>query len=232
MNLYKRIIKNIIDDYRQWQKDEDNDCYTFEIVNLSREKVSIFEDFDVSRDYTINNPKFMDRNFLKSRLYVTKTAKKCPLAIDEDKVVDWLFKYLPKHIYLTLEHIIIIYDEDEDFNEVSEKINSELLEEHDFPDGRTLGITWLTANSVVVSLKAIEEQTKEMVKDGLLYDDEERDCYNYGFVTTLIHELRHLAQQNPYLPEDVLQQEDEDEEEDAEMFARNFCDNHPLIALI
>ena len=95
----------------------------------------------------------------------------------------------------------------------------------------------------MAKIKTIEEKYQEMSERehilersgmwiGSTKEEEARDCYNYGFVTTIIHELRHLAQQNPYLPEDVLQQEDEDEEEDAEMFARNFCDDHPLIALI
>ena len=80
---------------------------------------------------------------------------------------------------------------------------------------------WYDACKVFVNIEEIIKVTKSMLEEGILYDYEVTDCINQGIIETLIHELRHLAQANPYLPEELLKQKGDDEE-DAEQYARTF----------
>ena len=48
---------------------------------------------------------------------------------------------------------------------------------------------------------------------------------------TLVHEIRHLAQANPYLSEELLNQNSNDEQ-DAEEYARRVVEEHPEYLII
>ena len=52
-----------------------------------------------------------------------------------------------------------------------------------------------------------------------------------GIVVTMLHEIRHAAQNNSYLPEEILDLISEDEEVDAEEYARNWFEQYPTYIL-
>lgn len=212
---FNMVVRSIINDVREE--------YDIEIEEVSHKAISVYDDIDgYSHRYTIHNVKYMDRKFIEDRLLITKSAENL---VNREAIISYVEK-LPKYIYCNLDKIIIINDgEDDDFEEVESVIGRDVLEMHDFPYEGQLGIMWSLANMVVISMDSIKEETEKMVEDGDLYDYEATDCINWGLCTTLVHELRHLAQNNPYLPAEILKQEG-DEEEDAENFANDFCNSH------
>ena len=135
---------------------------------------------------------------------------------------------------MTVSRIVFIYDDEADWDELfeDERIGN-LLEEQNFPDDGQLGITWATANICIVHVRNIVEGTQKLFETGQLYAWEKAGCINEGILTTIAHEIRHIAQNNPYLPENVLgQSPDDSDEDDAEAFAQNFLEEHSAYCLL
>ena len=103
---------------------------------------------------------------------------------------------------------------------------SELLEVHDLPVDN-LGVLWYTESIIVINLENIETGMNALVEEGLVFDWEISSFANHEILLTIIHEIRHLAQGNPYLSEDILNQKTDDET-DAENYAQTFLHDRPL----
>ena len=154
MDLFKRICSDIREDVKK--------ASNRDILSIEKETprfITIFDYMDeVDRFYTINNPKYMDRKFLQDKLVITNSVKRSrKYHIDTTKMLDWLYKNLPKEMWMTLNKIVII-NKDEDFDELYQKEDfSDLLEAHELPDDDNdlLGITWFSEDIVVISLKNI-----------------------------------------------------------------------------
>ena len=232
--LYKAIVKSVIEDVR---KDRKNEEIMLDIENISHREITVYdnlwdEDDPDGRTYTIANPDYMTKDVLRDKLIIPKSATNSPYRVDADILIDWLYQYLPKPMWLTLNRIVLVYDEEADWDELYDHSNiGTLLEIHNLPSDAQLGITWATDDIVVVSVAAIVEGSREMLAIGELYEFELDGCINHGIITTLIHEIRHVAQNNPYLSIDTLQLLDDDYEEDAEQYARRFCDEHQCYVL-
>jgi hypothetical protein len=204
-----------------------------EILAESNDSIVVYDNADImDRDYEIKNPNILTKDWLKEHTIITPSVNELPQKINVDKMIDWVYENIDKDMYLTLERIIICNDEEKDFDYLRD-YNDELysqLECNDLPSENQLGIMWYDASIVVVNFGTIIKTTNEMIEDGYLYEYEKNDNINYGLISTLAHEIRHLAQANPYLPEDVLQQCGDDEE-DAEQYAINICDEHNVYIL-
>ena len=218
MNLFERIKSSIKEDV---SLDED----LIQILEETDSKICVYDDFDgYGREYTITNPLTINENWIKEKIIITKSVSKTGYIINTDLITKWLLENLDKNMYLTLENIVIMNDSEEDFDElplIDEKF-SELLEVNNLPDENLVGLMWYYYQIVFVNIGTIVNTTKEMLEVGDLYEWEEKDTINSGIISTLVHEIRHLAQANPYLPEDVLNQKSDDET-DAEDYARNIC---------
>ena len=223
--LYKKILSNIIEDVKEERK-KGKGNELLDIIHVSRKSVEVMDDIDYSRTYEIHNPDYMNLDFVKDRVIITKTVQESNYPINKEVLCDWIYKKIPKYIYMNLQKIIFVYDNDEDYEELSNLIDEDILETNSLPDEETLGVEWHSDDIVIVSVKNIETETNQMLKRGELYKEEVDTCINNGIMTTLVHEMRHLAQNNLYLPEEVLNQTEEDDEEDAESFAQDLCDRN------
>lgn len=176
--------------------------------------------------FQIKNPKCITEKWLKDNIIVTPDIESF---IHTDHLAHWMITCVPKTMYLTLQKIIIIGDDENAFDYLSQKdetiLHTELrslLEEHDLPNENQFGIAWTNNDIIIVSLKNIINETNQMIQEGYLYDFEKFDCVNHEVTTTIVHELRHLAQNNPY-----LHLRYKDIEKDAEQYARKICDSLP-----
>lgn len=214
-SLYNNIIASI-------QKDvEDGD---FEILEQTDHSICVWDNLDIiDREYTITNPNKIDRAFLENRIVFTPSLATLPFCLQKENLLR-LLESADKRLFMTLNNIVFCNDIEEDYDYLSQ-LNEDYaqeLEVSDLPEQGTLGIHWYCYNKVLINVGAIFQETIQMAKDGDIYPYEIHNCLEWGIITTLFHELRHLEQANPYLPEELFKIEDK--EEDAEIYARTFAD--------
>lgn len=179
--------------------------------------------------YEITDTDVMTRDWLSEKLIVTPEAVKTGV-VTKDSILDFVFNRIPKEAYQNLNKIIVIGDEEKDFDWLSDELERfpdtsyDLLEVHNLPDDNQLGINWHSDSIIVIHVGNIIKTTDEMIEDGDLYEWERNGFIIEGIKTTLAHEIRHLWQSNPYVGEEALQSFLDDPEEDAERFARDVVD--------
>ncbi len=160
------------------------------------------------------------KDWIRDRIVVSSSIKK----LDIDDIAAFVFENIPRNIYRTLHRLVFIRDDEADFEEFEEQLESitgyPLLEVHDFPENGQIGIAWVIDCTAVVHLGNIEKVIDRQIECGDLEEWEKQDELDIGIKSTIAHELRHLAQNDLYLESDFA----EDEEEDAEQFARNVMD--------
>lgn len=232
--LFKTMVRNVIQDARDVENKDYADAY-LDICNVSHKCIELCDwyNHDIDRNYTITNPDYINLDWLKERLVVTKSVSELDYQIDTDALMGYINQFFPKELLTTLNRIVICNDGEKDFEELYNNPDfGDMVEICDLPDAdgdRYLGIYWFEFNVVAVNLGGIINCAKaslaEDIADGFAFESDVADDVNREVIVTLVHELRHLAQGNPYLPKEVLQQES-DKEEDAEEFARNLVDEH------
>ena len=160
-------------------------------------------------------------DWIKDRIITSSSVN-----IDKDDMAKFVFEHIPKETYQTLRYLIFIKDDEADFDELFDQLESitgyPLLEVHDFPHGDQLGITWTVDCCCVVHVGNIEKEIDRMVRDGDIDEWERAPETEIGIMTTIAHELRHLQQTDLFLQSDVVFLSDP--EEDAEEFARQTMD--------
>ena len=175
----------------------------------------------------------IDRNYVKDRIILTKSASET-IDLDVDSLCDYLCEHA-KNTLINLEEIIFISDYDEDFEELYKRKDgynwSDILETNDLPSDGMLGMMWFERSMVVINIGEILKATEEMAKNGEIYPKDVPEEFNIGIVTTLLHELRHLEQANPYIPAIEFDQISMDPETDAEEYARYCFDMYPVSIL-
>lgn len=221
--LYQRICEDILADEKTTADSHDNFIAIEQQDNVS---ISVYDSMDGyldGRRYTIRNPEHITKEWLSSIILVSDKAKKLSPAIDKEKVVCYL-DALDKNLLMTVRRICFITDEeDEDDSINQDELFSEGIEAGHGINDDQVGITWWDMDVILINLKAIKDVSKELAYDEYEFLRE----YNTGVLSTLVHEIRHTAQENPYLPEGCLKPVSPFPEEDAEEYARKWVDNHP-----
>ena len=164
--------------------------------------------------YRIADPALVDEKWIGERMTFLSGAE--PFRINADLFAEWLSGCVPKWMSLTLRSIVFCGSNDAPPSEIDgfdEFFGLPSWE--DMPDGGDLGIALSDYGLVLVN---VAEHFAVCAERSTVMDD---------IAVTLVHEIRHLAQANPYLP-DYLMRQWGTEENDAESFARDFCARHPL----
>lgn len=159
--------------------------------------------------------------WLEGKIVITYSAGWYDQAVDPHSLAEYLFKTVDKHVLQTLEHIVIVSadterDWDELFLILEDRHGNSILEVCDLPDDG-VGIHWAEYQTVVINLGNIIELSKELCADG--FSDVATET-NIGVITTVLHELFHMAQNDPYAPEELFQGLPVDPEDQAEAWAR------------
>lgn len=223
--IFNEMKKYIKEDMELATEDE------ISIISEDNTHITLWDYYndDLDRTYTLTDPDIIDSDFVKDRIIITETAKDL-VDIDIDDLSDYLCRYA-KNSLINLEQIIFINDTEKDFDELYERRDGydwrECLEVNDLPIDE-LGIMWFERSMVLVNIGEILKTTEEMAKNGEIYPEDIPKELNIGIVTTLLHELRHLEQANPYIPAEEFNQISIDKEADAEEYAREIYDFHPI----
>lgn len=166
--------------------------------------------------------------WLRERILVTGSARRH--GIDTGVLADYLCCVVPKGALQSLEHIVFISDTDADWDELFPLLEdlhgNPILEACDLPDG-DLGIAWVNYQTAVIDLQAIEQAAAEVSEQAFL-DEEEKEI---GIATTVLHELFHLVQNDPYAPDALFRGLPDDPELQAEVWARRTWEKHQAPAL-
>lgn len=102
------------------------------------------------------------------------------------------------NMFICLRRIIVTGDSEDDIDYIA----SEMVEE-DMPDFEPyLGIYWCNQSSVIINTSCIENAAAELIADNPECHLNKANELYVGFVTTLLHEIRHLGlTANPFLSE-------------------------------
>lgn len=161
-------------------------------------------------------------NWLEERILISSTAKQHTHSIDPCALAEYLSHAVDRNILQTLEYIVIVADAEQDWDEffpvLEDRHGNPILEVCALPDEGQLGISWVEYQIVVVNLEEIVATAKVLCAD--MFSDFETEV-NIGVLTTVLHELFHLAQNDPYVSEEVFDGLPKDVEEQAETWAIN-----------
>lgn len=223
------------------KKDQEEYEGQFEVLEESDTSVCVWDDLSDGPDrcYIITDPGIIDAKFLKEKIIVSPGAR--PYNLDMDTIADYLYKNVSPEHFMTLQNIIFITGSEEDWEFLHDiEEYEQACETNDIPDNPLFGIMWYCDSAVLINPESIQNAIEKAIMkeaDGYIPDDEhyiypweEESEFARQVMLTLIHEIRHLAQENPYFP-------DEQEfgiypEEDAEDFAREIVESHPIFDIL
>lgn len=219
------LFQNMKSDIKDSEKTHNDDC--FYILSETADTITVYDNFfsKISKEYTITDTDSINKQWIRDKIIVTKSANALDIKIDTDKIAEFL-NSVDKYLLMTLNDIVFCADTDKDYDELAD-INDEWndrLQVSNLPDENLIGIMWYEFNTVCINMAAVIETINDMLKDGQIYDWERHDAINRGIGETLIHELRHLAQVNPFIPEKILRTLDNNDEIDAERYCIIVCE--------
>lgn len=223
-SVYEGICRSISDDSEKFDASGTGEFVYFSHDENNRVSVQEYVNGE-ARDYTIHNPAYIDRQWIHDRIIITPSARKSGFCPDKRKTADWIAKVINPCMLMDMENIVFVADTEQDFEYLQEFGWGDELETNSLPDGTVVGISWFFHQKAFVNLKAIINDTDEMVNDGIIWEDERSHEIRRGTAMTIAHEIRHIAQANPYLPSDILNQMSDDEN-DAEEYAETVCRNN------
>ena len=224
--LFEQMRRTVREDAELAGPDE------FAIISEDEHSITVWDYYndDLDREYTITDPDVITPEWVAERTLITSSAEGIASRIDMSALYKYLCDYAMETL-CTLDRMLFINDTERDFDELYEKEGGwrDILEVNDLPE--ELGIMWHERSMVLVNLGECERCVKEMADAGEIDEDEVGDEFNRAVVTTLLHELRHLEQSNPYMPEGVFEAISEDPEEDAEEYGLIIYEKNPACVL-
>lgn len=160
----------------------------------------------------------MNAEALAKRIYVSKNIPE-RYSINKRALAEYLWDFCDKNAFITMDELVVIWSEPEDPEtfEPSDFVDSELSRLYDrFGDEYAfeisaclLGQLWFERNIAVVNMgeivraaRSIAEENSDICACDPYFSFENQ--VEVGFLTTIIHELRHLQMDtNIFLPEDI-----------------------------
>ena len=225
MNLFKQICNSI---EKEAQSTADKEDY-ITIEDKNDVSITVFDFMDVeetNRFFTIRNPKHINREYLDSILRISDCVKDSSVDLDREKMLDYLDKEVDKDMLMTVQRIVFVTGDEEDEDSLyKDKLISEAQFEagHDLPFDNLYGVRWWDYDVVVTNIKALKEELDSVG----IPDNSMEEKLNEGVMVTMLHEIRHCAQANRFLPASVLKPVSYDSEVDAEEYAQGFYERHP-----
>lgn len=184
----------------------------------------------------------MNSESLSDRIHISKDIPQ-KYQVDKSLLADYLWNVCDRNAFITLDQIVVIWSEPEDpetfdppefVDSESKRLYKEIGDEYALEIGSDLlGQLWFERNIVVVNMGEIVRASEDIAK-------ENSDLYSpyfslenqvlVGFLTTVIHELRHLQ-----LDGNILLSEDDyplylGSEEEVEAYCREAFEGHSYSA--
>ena len=217
-NNFRRIKESI-------QLDTAEDPENFYVLDEGEDFIEC-EDISSGRLARYEDISGIGSNWIRDKIVLASSVK----GVNVRDIADFVFDYIPREIYQTLNKMVFIANDEADFDELFDSLESitgyQLLECHNFPSDNQLGISWVNDCCVVIHVGNIEKCVDEMIEQGEISSHERESEIDIGIKTTVAHELRHLAQDDPYFDRSQVSWNYKDPEADAEQFARDIVDKY------
>lgn len=224
--LFEQIKRAVHEDAELAGPDE------FAILSEDEHSITVWDYYndDLDRECTITDPDVITPEWVAERTLITSSAGEIASRIDMSALYKYLCDYA-RETLCTLDRMLFVNNTESDFDELCTKEGDwrDILDVNDLPD--ELGIMWHERSMVLVNIGECERCVKEMADAGEIDEDEVGDEFNRAIVTTLLHELRHLEQSNPYIPDSVFNAISPDMEEDAEEYGLIIYEKNPACVL-
>lgn len=199
-----------------------------EIIDESGDCIKVFDDTECGREYALYDPNKIDAGWIAQRIIETPAASSLRYRVSARDLASYLSSNVSPEFMMTLSAIVILGDDyDDDYTYLSGIGDFKYeLEGSDLPVDE-LGLHWYSYNKVFIHMGNIIAAVDEEYEQLRIDEWDILPEINLNVLTTLVHEIRHLAQANPYIPDDVLMQRSDDET-DAEEYARRIVGSFPL----
>lgn len=165
---------------------------------------------------------FIETMVLENLMGLIHVSKDIPKKYrpDESKIVEYLWHNLDRNMFITLEEIVIVWSDtdNESFVDMQRtRLYQEYNDEYAYEIGENvLGQMWFDRNIIIINMGEIVKMAKENEQEFSLFENDYYCADNQvivGFLTTLIHELRHLQMDtNYFLPVDEYPENEADED--------------------
>lgn len=179
MNKVRKFYKHFI------ESEFENDAERFEITK--RNNFVDILDNNKGENYTFNFPTAFSDKYIKSISLVDDKVHKL---VDMNFVYKLISKYADINALVSLENIVFIYDESEDyFSKTRDTLFSMYGDEYSLClCDEQLGLTWIERQTVVVNVSNILHSTINTAD------------FEFELISTIFHELRHLVYEtNPFI---------------------------------
>lgn len=198
------------------------------ILEESKEEFVVVDDTEgMSRAIRYVRHDKITPDWLEEHILMSSMVSWFDHAVDPHSLAEYIFRAVDRHILQTLEYIVIIADADRDWDELfpvlEDRHGNPILDCCDLPDDGMLGVELAEYQTVVINLDEIVRSSKEICAEGFSNLDTE---VNLGVITTVLHELFHMAQNDPYASEELFQGLPQDPEAQAEAWARRTFEEH------
>ena len=222
-------------DYRLSVEDDIDAGLPIKILKTNKE-VLVVEDNtnNDNRIIKITNPSLINENWIKEKIIVTPSVSDLGYELDVDEIANYLNKNVNHHYLLTLEGLAFcndtlrdkkyLSDQDNGYR-VSSKINA-------LPKNGCIGTLWSDSDRILINVGEIVNSVNRMVEEHKIEDWEKEDVINEEIGVSLLYEIRCLAQSNPYIPEEIINQQFLDVSDDAEHYAKEIYSKCKVYAML
>lgn len=225
MSLFHNITKEIQD--KELHSTEDS---YITIIKQTKNTIEFFDATDGEEDartIKLKDPNNITRYYLNKLIIFSDAYKKDKslFKISKKKLIEYLFANTDKNMLMSVQAIAIITGDEEDTDSIysDPRIIDGIEDMHDFPMPDQIGLTWWNKDVIILNAQAIQEVAIETNADNYF---DNKDEVNIGILCTLLHEIRHTAQNNLWLPKEILSSYSSDPEEDAEQYAILWFEEH------
>ena len=208
-DIFKQpVFSYTLRDYRLHVEDEADAGFPVKILETNKNVLVVESDMDTHRIMTIANPAFVNESWIADRLVVTPSALELNYSLDTEEIAKYLASNVSRHYMLTLDSVVFCNDVDKDLKYLSQKgVPDSVLESNIFPTGNHFGEYWYDTNKILINMGSIVNYIEECISRGEIEKWEEEDAINDLVMVTLLKEVRYLAHGNPYIPEEIMQQD-------------------------
>lgn len=211
-------------------------------IESSDEKGLIVWDDEDAKLLPVHFPEAMTVDDLVQRIHISSDIPEWYRA-DRKTLAEYLWKTCDHNAFITLEEVVVVWSQPDDAgtymssdfeDEQRKRLYEEYSDEYAYEIGESvLGQLWFERNTAVINMGEIVRAADEVAAQNADLVDIDpffsfENQVQTGFLTTVLHELRHLQMDaNIFLPEDVYPLELASEES-VEKYCREAFETHIL----
>ena len=233
-----RLIQRLTKEYLLSQISEISELS----IESSDDKGLVVWDDEAAKLLPVHFPEAMMVDDLVQRIHISSDIPKCYRA-DKKALAEYLWNTCDHNAFITLNEVVVVWSQPDDVgiymsSDFEDEQRKRLYEEYsdecaiEIGDG-VFGQLWFERNTAVINMGEIVRAANEVAAQNTDLVDIDpffsfENQVQTGFLTTVLHELRHLQMDtNIFLPEDTYPLELASESA-VEEYCREAFEDHPI----